>query len=94
MTPGEQVELLKVQGSINAEPILAALRANGIPAAIVGEAVGRVYGLTLNGLGVVTIVVPAEFEEEARALLAAGEQRRLEVTEEGEADAETPPRDR
>jgi Putative prokaryotic signal transducing protein len=82
MTRGDQVELLKVEGAINAEPILAALRANGIPAGIVGEAVGRVYGLTLNGLGVVTIVVPGEFEEKARELLAAGELRQLEVTEE------------
>jgi hypothetical protein len=82
MTPGTEVELLKVQGAINAEPILAALRANGIRAAIVGEAVGRVYGLTLNGLGVVTIVVAEEDEEKARELLAAGELHQLEATEE------------
>jgi hypothetical protein len=87
MIADNQVELLKVQGAINAEPILAALRANGIPAAVVGEAVGRVYGLTLNGLGVVTIVVAKEHEEKARELLAAGELRQLEATE-ADADPE------
>ncbi len=86
MSADGDVELLKVSGSINAEPILAALRANGIPAGIVGEAIGRVYGLTLDGLGVVTIVVPREFEEKARELLAAGELHQLEVTEEDAGD--------
>lgn len=64
-----------------AEPILAALRANGIPARTVGEALGSVYGLTLNGLGEVAIVVPQEFEEPARALLAAAERHELELAE-------------
>jgi hypothetical protein len=77
--PEDQVEVLRVDGAINAEPILAALRANGIPAGVVGEAVGRVYGLTLDGLGVVSIVVPKEYEEQARELLAAGELRQLEI---------------
>ena len=79
--PDDQVEVLRVDGAINAEPILAALRANGIPASVVGEAVGRVYGLTLNGLGVVSIVVPMEYEEQARELLAAGELHELEIRE-------------
>ena len=59
----DEVELLRVDGAINAEPILAALRANGIPARSAGEALGSVYGLTLDGLGEVVIFVPAEFEE-------------------------------
>jgi hypothetical protein len=79
--PEDQVEVLRVDGAINAEPILAALRANGIPAGVVGEAVGRVYGLTLDGLGVVSIVVPRNYEEQARELLAAGELHQLEIRE-------------
>jgi len=76
-----EIELLRVQGQINAEPILAALRANGIPARTVGEALGSVYGLTLDGLGEVTIVVPIEFEEQALELLAAADSHELEVGE-------------
>jgi hypothetical protein len=78
-TPSEEVELIRMPGFSSAEPILAVLRANGIPARTSGEAVGRVYGFTLNGLGEVTIFVPEEFAEQARELLAAGEQHTLEL---------------
>jgi hypothetical protein len=77
----DDVEILRVNGTINAEPVLAALRANGIPAAAVGEAVGRVYGLTLDGLGMVRIVVPQEYEEQARELIEAGELEQLAIRE-------------
>jgi hypothetical protein len=77
----EQVEILTVNGTTNAEPVLAALRANGIPAAAIGEPVGRVYGLTLDGLGMVTIVVPKEYEEQARGLIEAGELEELTIRE-------------
>jgi hypothetical protein len=77
-----EVEVLRVQGSINAEPILAALRANGIPARTRGEALGSVYGLTLDGLGEVAILIPAEHEVAARELLAAGDRHELENAEE------------
>jgi len=48
--------------------------------------VGRVYGLTLNGLGVVRIVVPREYEEQARELLAAGELHQLELREDEDVE--------
>jgi len=76
-----EVEVLRVQGAINAEPILSALRANGIPARARGEALGSVYGLTLDGLGEVAILVAAEHEAAARELLAAGEREELRVSE-------------
>ena len=80
-----EVEVLRVQGSINAEPILSALRANGIPARTKGEALGSVYGLTLDGLGEVAILVPAEHEAAARELLAAGELHQLEIADDEES---------
>jgi len=76
-----EIELLRVQGQLNAEPILAALRANGIPARTVGEALGSVYGLTLDGLGEVTIVVPIEHEERALELLAAADGDQLALAD-------------
>lgn len=87
--PDDEVEVLRVQGTINAEPILAALRANGIPARTRGEALGSVYGLTLDGLGEVAILVPAEHEAAARELLAAGDLRQLEVGENLDVDETT-----
>jgi len=76
-----EVEVLRVQGSINAEPVLAALRANGIPARTRGEALGSVYGLTLDGLGEVAVLVPAEHETAARELLAAAGRDELRISD-------------
>jgi homoserine dehydrogenase len=66
-----EVDILRVDGAVNAEPILAALRANGIEARLLGEALGSVYGLTVDGLGEVAVLVREEDAEAARELLAA-----------------------
>jgi hypothetical protein len=79
-TPDE-VEVKRVQGLIEAQPILAVLRANGIPARTRGEALGAIYALTLDGLAEVAILVPADRAEEARELLAAGEHGDLALRE-------------
>jgi hypothetical protein len=88
-----EVEVARIQGTINAEPVLAALRASGIPARLRGEAIGSVYGLTLDGLGEVAVLVPAEHAEAARDLLAAGAAGELAVSDDdpmaGEAAPET-----
>ncbi len=91
-----EVEVLRVQGTINAEPILAALRANGIPARTRGEALGSVYGLTLDGLGEVAILVAREHEGAARELLAAAGRDELRISDdepEGREGAEPRPPD-
>jgi hypothetical protein len=38
-----------------------------------GEIVGAIYGLTLDGLGEVSIFMSREYAEEARSIPAAGE---------------------
>jgi hypothetical protein len=68
-----EVELTRVPGGMNARSIVAALNGRGIPARSQGEAVGEIYGLTLDGLGEVSIYVPKEFLEEAKSILAAAE---------------------
>ncbi len=85
-----EVELIRVPGGINSESILAALRGSGIPARAQGEAVGQIYGLTLDGLGEVTIYVPEEYLEQARTVLAAGEHGDL-LLRDNEAGDETDP---
>ncbi len=79
-TRGE-VEVLRTAGGVNADSIVAALRGNGIPARAHQEALGAVLGLTVDGLGEVSILVPEEYEGQARDFLAAGEQGRLELNE-------------
>jgi hypothetical protein len=54
-----------------AQVIRARLEDHGIPAALSYESAGIVYGLTVDGLGEVRILVPESFYEQARAVLAA-----------------------
>jgi len=49
--------------------VKAKLEAAGIPVALQYESAGRVYGLTVNGLAEVKILVPQKFETQARQLL-------------------------
>jgi len=85
--PGE-VEILRTEGGVNADTIVAALRGNGIPARAHQEAIGRVYALTVDGLGEVSILVPAEYAEHAREVLAAAERGTLAL---GDAEPTTKP---
>jgi hypothetical protein len=81
-----EVPLCRVPGKIAAEPILAALRANLIEARTRGEAAGQLYGLTLDGMGEVTILVRAADAESARELLKAADLGQLRLADEPAAD--------
>ncbi len=86
----KEVELIRVPGGINAEAIVAALHGSGIPARAHGEAVGAIYGLTLDGLGEVSIFVPEDCVEQARTVLAAGEHGDFLLGENEVADDPNP----
>lgn len=77
----EEVELTRVSGKFEAEPIIAALRANGVPARTRGEAAGELYGLTLDGMGEVTILVPKRYAAPARKLLEAANRGELRLAD-------------
>ena len=62
-------EILVRAGQMEAEVLRAALETADIPVAMRSETVGRIYGLTTQQLGEVTLLVPAERLEEARELL-------------------------
>ena len=79
--PDGEVEILRVEGAVNAEPILAALRASGIPARTRAEALGSLFGMTPEGLGEVAILVAEEHAEAARELVAAAQRGELAVGE-------------
>lgn len=57
------------QGPLPAEVALGKLKAEGIPAMARYQSVGRVLGLTVDGLGRVEVLVPAAFEKQAREVL-------------------------
>ena len=77
----EEVELVRVSGRFEANPVVAALRANGIPARTRGEAAGELYGLTLDGMGEVTILVRRAQLAAARALLKAADRGELRLSD-------------
>jgi len=87
-----EVVLARVPGGINAESIVTALHGRGIPARIHGEIVGEIYGLTLDGLGEVSIIVPQENLEEAKSILAAGEHGDLMLNDSDAVDGSDPDR--
>ena len=63
-------ELMAVEGSMEAEIIKSKLASYQIPVLLQYEAAGRIFGITMNGLGKVKILVPLSFFKEARKILA------------------------
>lgn len=57
------------QGFDQAQIYKSKLEALGIPVLLQYESVGPVYGITIDGLGRVRILVPESFAAEARVLL-------------------------
>ncbi len=70
MSDTDLKELLEVEGSMEAEIIKSKLESYQIPVLLRYEAAGRIFGITMDGLGKVKIMVPLEFLEEAKKVLA------------------------
>ena len=65
----ELVQVKSCQGWDLAQIYKSKLEAAEIPVLLKYESVGLVYGVTVDGLGEVRILVPVEYAEEAEALL-------------------------
>jgi len=63
------VVITKVQGEVTANVLKSHLESKGIPVVLQYESIGRVYGITVDGLGEVSILVPQERIEEARSII-------------------------
>ena len=75
------VVICTVQGELAANVIKSHLESEGIPVLLKWEALGRVGGLTVDGLGQVKIIVPQEFAEDARLIIAPKESDEAEKLE-------------
>jgi hypothetical protein len=73
------VVIATVQGEPVAHIIKSHLESEGIPAFIQRESLGMVYGLTVDGLGQVKILVPRDLAEEAKRII---EPQDIELSEE------------
>ncbi len=67
--PEGLVTLCTVQGELQANVIKGHLESEGIPCLLKYESVGKVFGLTVDGLAEVKVLVPGEFAEEARGIV-------------------------
>ena len=57
------------QGELEANVIKSHLESEGIPVLLQYESLGRVFGLTVDGLGEIKILVPQGLAEEARRII-------------------------
>lgn len=80
MSAEEQLVTVRVARQIEAQIIKGRLESEGIPVLLSYESAGLVYGLTVDGIGEVRIMVPTSVAEEARAI--------LEMNEDGNANEE------
>ena len=59
-----------VNGSVEGSIIKGKLESEGIPVVLRQEAVGRIYGLTVDGLGRTEVMVPPSLKDLALEILA------------------------
>ncbi len=57
------------QGEPEAVIIKSHLESEGIPVLLKYESAGRIFGLTMDGLGEVKVLVPQELAEEAKLII-------------------------
>lgn len=72
------VPICRVQGQLKANVIKSHLESQGIPVVLEYESAGIIYGLTVDGLGEVRILVPKEMAEEAKKIIQPQESAQSE----------------
>lgn len=82
MSEPKLVTIYRSQGILTAQVIKAKLDAAGVPALLKYESAGLVLGLTVDGLGLVEVLVPEDWLAEAEALIS--EEAEDEIAEESE----------
>ena len=69
----DEICVFTASGEIEAQQIRGFLAGAGISSELRGESLRKTHGLTIDGLGMVQIMVSSDDEEQARALLASAE---------------------
>ena len=69
----ELVEVYRAHGEMEAQVIRSLLEYHGIPSLLKGEAARNIYGVTVDGIGEVRIMVWERLADEARSLIKGRE---------------------
>ncbi len=67
-----------VPGELRAHILKSHLESQGIPAILQYESAGILYGITVDGLGEVKILVPEELAEKAKRVIEPEDSEELE----------------
>ena len=82
----EERTVFTASGEMQAQQIRGFLAASGIASELRGESLRKTHGLTIDGLGMVEVVVSKEDEEQARALLASADQGAFRLDEDAQVE--------
>jgi len=74
MSEREQLATVYTARYMEAQIIKGRLESEGIPVLLSYESAGLVYGITIDGLGEVKVMVPKRLAEEAKEILGIGEE--------------------
>ena len=73
MSAKERLVAVCTSRYMEAQVIKGRLESEGIPVLLSYESAGLIYGITIDGLGEVKVMVPEHLEEEAKEILATGD---------------------
>ena len=82
----DEVSVFTASGEIQAQQIQGFLAAAGIVSELRGESLRKTHGLTIDGLGMVQVVVSNADEEQARALLASAEHGTFRLADDAQVE--------
>jgi hypothetical protein len=82
----DEICVFRASGEIQAQQIQGFLAAGGIPSELRGESLRKTHGLTVDGLGMVEVVVSGNDEEQARALLASAEHGAFRLDDDAQVE--------
>jgi len=74
MSSEERLVTVRVARQIEAQIIKGRLESEGIPVLLSYESAGLVWGLTVDGIGEVRIMVPKPLAEQAKEILETGDE--------------------
>ena len=69
----EWIKVKEIQGIVKAQIIKGLLEASGIPVKLKHETAAVLFGISMNGIGKVEILVPQEYENLAKNLIEKAE---------------------
>ena len=74
MSPKEEMAIVCTARQMEAQIIEGRLESEGIPVLLSYESAGLVYGLMVDGIGEVRIMVPERLAEQAKEILEMGNE--------------------